>query len=310
MVNVSALEVPPPGAGFTTVTDAVPAVRISEAGTCAVSLTALTNVVGSFTPFQSTAEPVLPPLTKPVPFTVRVKLAPPIVALLGMMEVIAGTGLLMLNVNALEVPPPGPPLNTVTDAVPALLMSIAVIAAVTLLAFTNVVVRFDPFHFTLEPEMKFVPFTVSVKAAPPAMALLGERVVAVGTGLLIVKVIAEEVPPPGGPLNAVTAAVPAVAMSEASMAAVTFVALTNVVVRAEPFHFTCVPATKFVPFTVSVNPGPPAVALLGEIEVSVGAGLSTAKLLGLDVPPPGAGLNTVTGNVPADGNVRSQNGRG
>jgi hypothetical protein len=53
---------------------------------------------------------------------------------------------------------------------------------------TYVVVRFDPFQLTVEPETKPVPFTVSVKAAPPALAEVGLRPVVVGTGLLIVKV--------------------------------------------------------------------------------------------------------------------------
>ena len=48
---------------------------------------------------------------------------------------------------------------------------------------TNVVVRFVPFHLTTEPEMKLVPFTVRVKAGPPAVADEGLRLVVVGTGL-------------------------------------------------------------------------------------------------------------------------------
>ena len=42
IVNVLALEVPPPGAGVTTVTEAVPSVATSNAGTVAVSAVALT----------------------------------------------------------------------------------------------------------------------------------------------------------------------------------------------------------------------------------------------------------------------------
>ncbi len=64
-----------------------------------------------------------------------------------------------------------------------------------------------------------------MKADPPAVADEGLRPVVVGTGLfaaLIVKVWALEVPPPGAGLNTVTAAVPAVAMSEAGIAAVSW----------------------------------------------------------------------------------------
>ena len=57
--------------------------------------------------------------------------------------------------------------------------------------------------------MKFVPVTVSVWAAAPAITELGERLVMVGTGLLAgagftVKVLAAVVPPPGVGLVTVT----------------------------------------------------------------------------------------------------------
>ena len=78
-----------------------------------------------------------------------------------------------------------------TLAVPAVAMSAARIDAVTWVALTYVVVRFVPFHLTTELEMKLVPFTVRVKAVPPAVADEGLRLVVVGRGLfgtLIVKV--------------------------------------------------------------------------------------------------------------------------
>ena len=84
------------------------------------------------------------------------------------------------------------------------------------------VVRLELFHFTTErPSTKFVPFTVRVKAASPAVLLVGEIVAVVGTGLLMVNVKAGvEVPPPGVGLNTVTFAVPTEAMSVIRMAAV------------------------------------------------------------------------------------------
>src|SRR5215472_1162864 len=48
---------PPPGAGFNTVTSAVPTAAISEAVMAAVSCVELTNVVGRLAPFHSTADP-------------------------------------------------------------------------------------------------------------------------------------------------------------------------------------------------------------------------------------------------------------
>ena len=89
------------------------------------------------------------------------------------------------------MPPPGVGLKTVTLAVPAVTMSAAAIEAVSWLALTYVVVREEAFHLTTELEMKLVPFTVRVKAAPPAVADEGLRLVVVGRGLsgtLIVKV--------------------------------------------------------------------------------------------------------------------------
>jgi hypothetical protein len=54
--------------------------------------------------------------------------------------------------------------------------------------------------------------------------------------------------------------------------------LTKVVVRIKLFQCTFEPEMKFEPFTVSVKPGPPAVALSGEIELIAGTGLEIVKL--------------------------------
>ena len=72
---------------------------------------------------------------------------------------------------------------TVTAAVTAVAMAAAGIAAVNCVTLTNVVVRATPAKFTTELATKFVPFTVRVKAAPVATALVGEIVVIAGVGL-------------------------------------------------------------------------------------------------------------------------------
>jgi hypothetical protein len=60
-------------------------------------------------------------------------------------------------------------------------------------------------------------------------------------------------------------------------------------------------ATKFVPLTVRVKPAPPAAALVGEIVVIAGTVLVvTEKFTTFEMPPPGAGLVTVTGTVRAE----------
>jgi len=156
---------------------------MSEAKIAAVIWVLLTNVVGLGAPLKFTVAP----FTKPTPLTVNVNAAEPATALEGEIELIVGTALLIVKEAAFEVPP-GLGFVTVTVAVPPVAISGAVIAAVTCIALTNVVVLPAPLNFTTEVETNPVPLTVRVKAAPPAVALVGEREVAVGAGLLMVKV--------------------------------------------------------------------------------------------------------------------------
>jgi hypothetical protein len=100
-VNVCALDAPPPGLGFTTVMDTVPAVATSEAGTAAVSCVDEPNVVVRAEPFQLTVAPE----TKLLPATVKVKPALPAVIQVGLMEVVAGTGLLIVKVTGFVMVP-------------------------------------------------------------------------------------------------------------------------------------------------------------------------------------------------------------
>ena len=162
-------------------------------------------------------------------------------------------------------------------AVPAVAISGANIAAVICVVLTNVVALVEPLNCTLAPFTKPAPLTVRVNAAEPAIAVAGDNEVTVGTALLIVNDTAFDVPPGAGFVT-VTVAVPAAAISAAVIAAVSWVALTNVVVLAAPLNFTTDVDTNPVPFTVNVNAAPPAVALVGEIEVSVGAGLLMVKV--------------------------------
>ena len=63
-------------------------------------------------------------------------------------------------------------------------------------------------------------------------------------------------------------------MSVAGIKAVSCVPLTKVVVRLASFHRTIDPFTKFVPVTVRVNAGEPAVAEAGLRPVIVGTGFT------------------------------------
>ena len=81
---------------------------------------------------------------------------------------------------------------------------------------------------TVVPMTKLLPVIVSVKAAPPTVALLGERVLVVGSALFTVKVSAGvEAPPPGAGLVTVTDLEPAEAISDAAMVALTCAASTT-----------------------------------------------------------------------------------
>ncbi len=127
IVNVIEADVPPPGAGFTTVTAAVPAVAKSASGTTAVRVVALTNVVVSGVPFQSTTDAA----TKLVPVIVSVDPAAPAVADVCDSDVRVGAGLLIAKEIAVEVPPAGAAFTTVTFAVPAVARSPTGTAAVS-----------------------------------------------------------------------------------------------------------------------------------------------------------------------------------
>jgi hypothetical protein len=104
IVNVWPAEVPPPGAGLTTVIVAVPAVATRLADTVAVSrillLYAVVNPVVA--PFQFTREP----LTNPVPFTVKVKLESPATAPAGDSVVTVGTALFWTGFSMAITRPP------------------------------------------------------------------------------------------------------------------------------------------------------------------------------------------------------------
>jgi len=76
-------------------------------------------------------------------------------------------------------------------------------------------------NVTTEVDTKFVPFTVRVNAAPPAVAFDGDSVVIAGTGLFTVNGELPDVPPPGAGLVTVTLNMPAAVMSAAVMDAVT-----------------------------------------------------------------------------------------
>ena len=127
IVKLDAWADPPPGAGLTTVTVAVPAPAMSAAVIDTVNWDEETKVVGRGELFQRISEL----LRKLLPLTVNVNAAPPAVAMEGLKLLIAGAGLLITKFTAADVPPPGAGLTTVAAAIPAVAISTAGIAAVS-----------------------------------------------------------------------------------------------------------------------------------------------------------------------------------
>jgi hypothetical protein len=133
-----------------------------------------------------------------------------------------GVGTDIVNVSALDVALFS---DTVTWAVPGVVIRLASTGAVSSVELTKLVASAEPFHCTTAPETKSLPFTVKVNAEPPAPAVLGLNDVM----LKIVNVSAFEVAPPD---LTVTCAVPGFATRFAGTEAVSLFALTNVVESA------------------------------------------------------------------------------
>ena len=209
------LALPPPGAGFTTVTVLEPAVAMAAAGIDAVTWLAFTKVVGCEVPANCTKVELL----KFVPLTVNTKAEPPVNVVCGLIELRLGMGFSTLN-DWLAVPPPGPGFETNTRNVPIVVRSLAGITARTWLLLSKKVVRAPvPFQRTPEVETKLVPVTVMVNWAEPTSTLAGESSVTLGLGLLTAKGNPLDSPPPPE-LKTVTVKVPPRATSDARICAV------------------------------------------------------------------------------------------
>ena len=85
-----------------------------------------------------------------------------------------------------------------------------------------------------------------------------------------------------------------------SITALNCVELVNVVVCALGPNVMSEVGRKFVPVTVRVKADSPTYPVAGvmDVIVGIGLGLPMLRLNEFDIPPPGAGLNTVTTAVP------------
>jgi hypothetical protein len=108
MLNVNVFDVPPPGVGLKTVIVAPPWLAISPSPIAALSCVGEINVVVRVDPFHNTWDDG----TKFVPVMDNWNAAPPATADGGVKVVAVGTGLLTVNANVPELPPPGGGLVT------------------------------------------------------------------------------------------------------------------------------------------------------------------------------------------------------
>src|SRR5690349_8188365 len=141
------------------------------------------------------------------------------------------------------------------------------------------------------PQLLLMAGSHAVRTAVPLSAILAKysaKNCPVGqepTDEVTVKVWALEKTPFG--FCTVTETEAGVATSAAVILAVTRVALTKLVGRAEPFQKSVVPDTKLLPSAVSVNAAPPAVAVAGVSVASVGpVGAALFQLTWATARPP------------------------
>ena len=163
MVKLKEFDAPPPGAGFVTTTGTTAADGNSVAGIAAVMVAPpLETTPALLVPLKLTVAPD----TKLVPVMASDAIACPARAVDGLIAVIVGTGLLIVKLSELEAPPPGNGLVTMTAAGPAVITSVAGMAAVMVAPpLETTPVLLIPLKLILAPETKFEPVTVSVAIA-------------------------------------------------------------------------------------------------------------------------------------------------
>jgi hypothetical protein len=141
-----------------------------------------------------------------------------------------------------------------------------------------------------------VPVTVKGNAAVPAVARAGESEVMVGAGselgAVMEKFMELDVAADGKFVTEIAAGA-CEAVSGGGIAAVSCIALTNVVGRGDPFQLTTEPLTKFAPFTVRVKPaGLQYDVEDAETDVTVGAEI--VNVAPADVHPAGTHPGVLT----------------
>jgi hypothetical protein len=140
--NVTAAELPPPGAGFCIVTRLAELPLRLAAGSAAFSSVALTNVVVSTAPFQA----IKVDGTNPVPLTSSRVSPDPASTLAGLILLMAGTGLFTGKSTDGDAPPPGDGFATVIFAMVPFVRLLAGSGTIKVVAELYVVAIGAPFH--------------------------------------------------------------------------------------------------------------------------------------------------------------------
>jgi hypothetical protein len=285
---------------------------VSAAVIAAVSCVALTKVVGRGEPFQLTTRP----LAKPVPVTVSVRPDKLQKGVLFAKVVDADSavtvGSTIGKATTLDLFALAAGLATAICAVPTAAISADGTVAISCAGFacvaaTNVVgncVVVPPLvHCTTEHGRMFVPVTVNVAPADPAVADAGNTVEIVGTASDPEEIVKGKVFERTPPLDTPMFTAPADAISEAGMIAESRVELTKVVANADVItgvdgvagiiQSTTDPFTKLVPVTVIVTGEVPHDDVV-EDDNEVIAGGTIVNCTELERPPPGPRVNTST----------------
>lgn len=237
----------------------------SAAGTVAFSSVALTNVVVSAAPFHAMTEVA----TKLEPVTSKAVFPDPTSTLVGLIATIAGVGLFTEKLSGGDVPPPGAAFWTVTCTIELPPKSAAGTLAFSSVTLTNVVASAAPFHAMIDVATKLEPITSRAVLPEPASTLVGLMLVTVGVGLFTVKLVGDEVPPPGAGLMTAKFATIALDKSLAGIFALSDVADPKLVAIGIPFHSTV---------EAEMNPDPVTVMVVSAEPTTVEEGLTLAML--------------------------------
>jgi hypothetical protein len=241
-VNASAFDVPPPppSVSVNTVTGMDAAVATSAAEIAALTPVGPVKVVVRGLPFHWTTEhgAKLPPLA-PLASTPSMNAGDPSALLAGKSVVITGAGSGVVDGATVKGEDAEDKegiveLDTVTVAGPGKAVSVAEIAAVSCVAFTNVVWRGEPFQFTTSPlGTKLAPFTVRVMPAGLQAGVVFDDVVDPESDVMVGRTIGNEIVLERFGLDAGLATATWTVSTEAKFAAVTvavsWVGLTYVV---------------------------------------------------------------------------------